>query len=150
MWAGSPQASVSDIGHWHSCGIRPASQEPRIEFLDLGDVLGVPVRAIPSPQRLDQGVEMRGAVVLQPALGAVGGMRRGILALFGLPPVEPFDHAADFPAQAHRFPLRLSGKAYNYIEFGIFSPINQDYINHYEVDEILLDFNVDGEVYDLI
>jgi hypothetical protein len=38
----------------------------------------------------------------------------------------------------------------NYIDFGIFSPMNQDYINHYEVDEILLDFNVDGEVYDLI
>ena len=37
----------------------------------------------------------------------------------------------------------------NYIDFGIFEPNNQDFINGF-TKEILLDFNVDGVVYDLI
>jgi len=42
------------------------------------------------------------------------------------------------------------GEGDGYISFGIYNPENADFINDYQADRILLDFNVDGIVYDKI
>lgn len=44
----------------------------------------------------------------------------------------------------------VSGYGDDCVDFGIYNPWNKDFVNQYQQDAILLDFNVDGVIYDKI